>query len=140
MAAVFTHPFEHGHPDHDAAALAVALACRRLGASAPRHFEFASYHLGAAGRVFGSFRPGSGPAGIEIALTPAERARKRQALACFKTQAAIIAWFPLASEPLRPAPDYDFLQAPGPALYEHFHAMPTAAAWRAQAAEMLKRL
>src|SRR4051812_4148443 len=29
-AAVITHAYENGHPDHDTAALAVALACRRL--------------------------------------------------------------------------------------------------------------
>jgi LmbE family N-acetylglucosaminyl deacetylase len=143
MAAVVTHPFEHGHPDHDSTALAVSLACRRLaerGHAAPTRLEFASYHLEDQGRVFGRFRPGSGPAEVEIVLTPAELARKRQAIACFKTQAAILEPFPLTTEPLRLAPDYDFRRAPGPALYEGLEAMITSTQWLAQADAMLKRL
>jgi LmbE family N-acetylglucosaminyl deacetylase len=140
MAAVITHPFEHGHPDHDSTALAVSLACRRLGERAPLRLEFASYHLNEQGRVFGRFRPGSGPAETEIALAPAELAQKRAAISCFKTQAEILKQFPLTSEPLRPAPDYDFLKAPGAALYEQLPAMITAAEWRAQAEAILKRL
>lgn len=139
MAAVFTHPFEHGHPDHDSTALAVSLACRRL-TEPPRRFEFASYHLRDGERVFGHFRPGSGPAEVEIVLNPSELARKRQAIACFKTQAAILEQFPLTTEPLRPAPDYDFRQVPGPALYEGLEAMTTSKQWMARAEEILKRL
>jgi LmbE family N-acetylglucosaminyl deacetylase len=53
---VITHAYEGGHPDHDAAALAVKLAltqarepgtrepARRPGARRPVHAEFASYH------------------------------------------------------------------------------------------------
>jgi LmbE family N-acetylglucosaminyl deacetylase len=140
MAAVITHPFEHGHPDHDSTALAVSLACRRLGAEAPLRLEFASYHLHDGERVFARFRPVSGSAETEIALSPVERERKQEALACFKSQVEILKQFPQGFERLRPAPDYDFRQAPGPALYEQLPAMITAAAWRAQAAEMLRRL
>jgi LmbE family N-acetylglucosaminyl deacetylase len=140
MAAVITHPFEHGHPDHDSTALAVSLACRRLGDKAPRRLEFASYHLQDGKRVFLRFRPGSGPAETEIVLTPAELDRKQRAIACFKTQAEILMPFPLESERLRPAPDYDFRKAPGPALYEQLLAMITSAQWRAQAIAILERL
>jgi LmbE family N-acetylglucosaminyl deacetylase len=140
MAAVITHPFEHGHPDHDSTALAVSLACRRLGDKAPLRLEFASYHLHDGVRVFGRFRPGSGPAETEIVLTRAGRERKQRALACFKSQVEILKQFPLDSERLRPAPDYDFRKAPGPALYEQLPAMPSSAEWRAQAEAMLKRM
>jgi len=140
MAAVITHPFEHGHPDHDSTALAVSLACRRLGAKAPLRLEFASYHLQDGEKVFAQFRAGSGPDETEIALSPAERARKQQALACFKSQADILEQFPQGFERLRPAPAYDFTKAPGPALYEQLPAMITSAEWRAQAAKMLARL
>ncbi len=143
MAAVITHPFEHGHPDHDSTALAVSLACRRLkrrGEAGPVRLEFASYHLEDAGRVFGRFRPGSGPPETEIVLSPAELARKQRAIACFETQTEILQQFPLTAEPLRPAPDYDFRQAPGPALYEQLDAMITSAQWLAQADAILKRL
>jgi LmbE family N-acetylglucosaminyl deacetylase len=140
QAAVITHPFEHGHPDHDTVALAVSSACRKLGPAAPRRLEFASYHLEGDNRVFLRFRPGSGPAATEIVLTPAELQRKQQAIACFETQLELLQQFPLVSEWLRPAPDYDFRKAPGPALYEQLPAMPTSAAWLAQATKFLTRL
>ena len=143
MTAVITHPFEHGHPDHDSTALAVSLACRRLqesGRASPLRLEFASYHLEEEGRVFGRFRPKSGPTEVEIVLTPSELARKQQAVACFKTQAEMLQQFPLTSERLRSAPDYDFHKAPGPALYEELDAMPTSAAWLAKAEAILQRL
>ena len=44
LAAVFTHPYEGGHPDHDAVAFAVHRA-----ASCPV-FEFAGYHAGGVGQ------------------------------------------------------------------------------------------
>jgi N-acetylglucosamine malate deacetylase 2 len=143
MAAVITHPYEHGHPDHDTVALAVSLACRRLsarGEPSPQRLEFASYHLTEEGRIFGRFRAGSGPQEVEIALTPAELARKQQAIACFRTQAELLRNFPLTSEPLRPAPGYDFSRAPGPALYEELEAMTTSVQWLARADAILKRL
>src|SRR6266545_3371700 len=40
---VLTHPYEGGHPDHDAAAFAVHGACRLIDCP-PRRIEFASYH------------------------------------------------------------------------------------------------
>ncbi len=73
-------------------------------------------------------------------LTPSEFARKQEAIACFKTQTEILQQFPLTAEPLRPAPDYDFRCAPGPALYEGLEAMTTSAEWLAQAEAILKRL
>ena len=73
-------------------------------------------------------------------LTPAELARKQQAIACFKTQAEMLQQFPLTSERLRPAPEYDFRKAPGSALYEQLDAMITSAEWLAQADAILKRI
>ena len=48
---ILTHPYEGGHPDHDAAAFAVHAARRRIasvGDRAPVIAEFTSYHLGRA--------------------------------------------------------------------------------------------
>jgi LmbE family N-acetylglucosaminyl deacetylase len=142
MAAVITHPYEHGHPDHDTAALAVALACETLvarGEAPPERLEFASYHLDGNGPVLGRFRPDSGPPDAALVLTPAQLAMKQQALACFRIQAAFIAQFPLTPERLRPAPTYDFTAAPGPALYDQFGWRVSAAAWRAEAKEILEQ-
>lgn len=133
MGAVITHPYEHGHPDHDSAALAVAIACRRLAEGAPSRWEFASYHQGAAGPAFSCFWPDSSAPQTELALDGAATARKRAALACFETQAETLAHFPLGPERLRPAPPYDFTCAapPGTALYEQWAMSTTAEQWRA---------
>jgi LmbE family N-acetylglucosaminyl deacetylase len=132
VAAVVTHPFEHGHPDHDTAALAVTLACAALArrGDPPERYEFAGYHLGEAGPVFGRFR--DDPACPEVLIEPAEaeRARKRDAIACFATQAAMLAHFPLSPERLRPAPAYDFARPPGDSFYDRFGWDMTAAGWR----------
>ena len=51
-AVVVTHPYEGGHPDHDAAALAVRRAADRSGTAV---VEFACYHKREGDRVFGAF-------------------------------------------------------------------------------------
>jgi LmbE family N-acetylglucosaminyl deacetylase len=133
-AAVITHAYEHGHPDHDTAALAVALARRRLGGAAPAAFEFAGYHLGAEEPVYGSFWGGGG-----IALYPTDREieRKRAALAAYRSQRETLSFFPLAPERFRAAPDYDFGQAAPPrrALYDLYGCEVTAERWRELVAE-----
>lgn len=135
--AVVTHPYENGHPDHDSAAVAVALACERLGDLAPGQFEFASYHLGKAGRVFGAFWPGGEE--LVLNLSPQELGRKRNALAAYSSQTAILAEFPLTPERYRRAPDYDFTApaAPGRALYDEFGWDITSERWRARLAGLL---
>lgn len=135
MAAVLTHPYEHGHPDHDSAALAVA----RAAPDRPR-FEFASYHLTSQGPRFGAFWPDPACPETVIALTPEARAAKADAVACFATQRETLAQFDLATERLRPAPAYDFTRPapPGAALYERWGFREDAAAWRAHAARALE--
>src|SRR4051812_15871371 len=46
-AAILTHPYEGGHPDHDATAFAVHAACERVP-EPPEVYEFTSYHSAAA--------------------------------------------------------------------------------------------
>lgn len=139
--AVFTHPYEHGHPDHDTAALAVSLACARLGmrGPAPARYEFASYHLHHGTPVYGQFW--SDPETVEVAMTlsPGDLARKRAAADCFVSQRHVIARFPLAPERVRRAPRYDFGRPapPGAALYDAWGWTITSRDWRAQAAQAL---
>lgn len=132
--AVVTHAYEHGHPDHDTAALAVAKARRRLGSSAPPAFEFAGYHLGATGPVYGRFFGGGG---IELQLSPAELARKREAIEAFESQRDTLALFPVEPERFRRAPDYDFTKAapPGRALYDLYGWVITSEGWRSAVSE-----
>jgi N-acetylglucosamine malate deacetylase 2 len=135
MATVFTHPYEHGHPDHDSAALAVARAVP--GAA---RFEFASYHLAPAGPRFGAFWADPGSPETVIALTPEEQARKAEAIACFASQRETLAQFDLGAEHVRRAPAYDFSKPapPGSALYERWGFRECAAEWRARAARALE--
>jgi LmbE family N-acetylglucosaminyl deacetylase len=135
VAALFTHPYEHGHPDHDSAALAVALAVPDL----PR-FEMAFYHSGPDGARFGRFWPDPDSPETVIPLSPDEQHAKAEALACFATQGETLAQFPLTDERIRPAPRYDFSRPapPGAALYESWGFAESAADWRAQAARVLE--
>jgi LmbE family N-acetylglucosaminyl deacetylase len=148
-AAILAHPYEGGHPDHDAAAFAAHAACRMLGAgfgdSGPALLEMTSYHAlghrGDGGRVTGTFLPG-GPPALAIELSDGERRRKGAMLACFVTQRAVLAGFATESERYRVAPHYDFTQPPHPGrLYYEGEAWGTAGAlWRARAAAALAEL
>ena len=135
--AAITHAFEHGHPDHDTASVAVALASLRLGISAPERFEFAGYHLSDDGPVFGAFWPGGQDFSLQLA--PDELERKRRAIAAFESQHQTLAHFPLAPERFRRAPEYDFTAAapPGRALYDLYGWDITSQLWRSRLREIL---
>jgi LmbE family N-acetylglucosaminyl deacetylase len=111
---VLTHPFEGGHPDHDATAFAVHAARRllqRQGEAAPVIAEMAFYHLGPDGPVLQRFPPG-GPPGIVLELAEADWEVKRRMLACHETQQRTLAPFTDWVERFRPAPAYDFTRPP----------------------------
>jgi len=118
--AVITHAYEHGHPDHDTAALAVASACARLAADAPMRIEFATYHRTGDAIAFGRFYPDATSPETRLPLSRAQVALKRAAFAAHATQAGTLAQFDPARETLRPAPDYNFDSPapPGTAVYE----------------------
>lgn len=138
VEAVITHPYEAGHPDHDTAALAVAVACRAMGDGGPLRLEFAGYHLGANGPVFGTFRAAADRSEVELPLDETAQARKRAAIACFRTQAETLAQFPLAPERLRQAPDYSFDQPPGAPLWEQWGIGPAQQDWVRAARAVLR--
>lgn len=146
--SVFTHPYEGGHPDHDAAAFIVQAACARLARDAgraPRRLEFASYHARGTDIVRGAFWPDPLCAETVIELDSAQAARKRAALAQFVTQRSVIAEFPVEIERSRAAPYYDFANAaapppPGAALYDRFGWPLNSALWRREAARVLAEL
>lgn len=142
-ALVFTHPFEGGHPDHDAAALAVCTACtalRRNGRASPQRLEFACYHCGANQMVTGRFWSDAACPETTVHLSPDARRRKRDALACYATQSPVIARFDPDIERFRPAPDYDFLQPPAPAvaLYDLFGWRMNSGLWHGHANAVLQ--
>lgn len=107
---VVTHPYEGGHPDHDAVAFAVARGWP--GAIV----EMTSYHANPDGTLCAhAFLDGEGA--LHIDLSPAEQARKRRMFACFRTQSEVLAGFGVEHEAYRPAPGYDFRRPPAPAVY-----------------------
>lgn len=110
---VLTHPYEGGHPDHDAVAFAVHAAY-------PTPWEFTSYHAN-PDFVAEEFLPPHDDV-LTIELTPEDRARKRGIMECYRTQQEVLRLFPLRYERFRPAPKYDFEKPPHPGQlhYERF--------------------
>ena len=145
-AVVVTHPYEGGHPDHDATACAVHAACallRRDGDPAPALVEMASYHAGPQGIAIGQFLPADGCVPVMASLDAAARERKHRMLACFASQRQTLAQFPIsAAEPLRAAPAYRFDAPPHPGrlFYEGFAWGMTGARFRALAEQALAAL
>jgi LmbE family N-acetylglucosaminyl deacetylase len=149
--AVLTHPYEGGHPDHDAAAFAVHAACARVAAP-PEVYEFASYHAAAQATAVGSeARPGTIETGRFLAgsdqgelvvLDREAQDRKRRMFECFATQSHMLRHFGVEEERYRAAPAYDFTAPPhaGTLLYESFGWPLTGARWRLLAQEALRTL
>lgn len=112
---VCTHPYEGGHPDHDAIAVAVHAACRLLAAEGrqpPEVVEMASYHAGRDGPVFQDFAPEPETPILEIVLDEQALALKSRMLARHVTQQRTLAWFIDTAERFRLAPAYDFSRLP----------------------------
>ncbi len=139
-AAIITHAYEHGHPDHDTAALAVAHARARLGASAPQAYEFATYYRDGDHIRFGDFYPDADAPETRLPLSAAQREAKRAAFAAHASQASTLAQFDPARETLRPAPTYDFTRPapPARAAYELWGFALTPEAWLAATAPSSK--
>ncbi len=118
--AVLTHPYEGGHPDHDACAFAVHAAVRLLSSDLPV-LEAPFYHAGPQDVETGNFLPG-GPTPALHHLSAEQGRRKQERLACFVSQAETLALFKSTSEQFRVAPSYTFTQRPhaGTLFYENF--------------------
>ena len=134
VQVIITHPYEGGHPDHDATAFIAAHAGLPV-------VEFASYHADPGGGMrTGAFLPG--PDGVRLTLTPGEQARKRAMLAAFETQAATLTPFGTEAELFRLSPAYDFTRPPhdGTLHYERYDWGMTGERWRGLAAEARREL
>jgi N-acetylglucosamine malate deacetylase 2 len=146
---VITHPYEGGHPDHDATTFGVHTARRLLaqrGEKTPILVEAGSYHNSPNGIAVGAFLPSFLPneRGREIVRTLSEEEQdlKRRLLACFPTQRAMLSAFRTDEERFRPAPAYDFTRPPheGKLFYELFPWGMTGERFRALAREALGEL
>lgn len=149
VGLVFTHPYEGGHPDHDAAAFIVAAATRlyeRRGLRAPGVFEFTSYHngnpSGPAWMKTGEFLPEPAVHPVTLTLSTETQARKRQMLECFASQMEVVNLFPVTEERIRRAPRYDFTLPPHPGrlFYEDQDWGVTGTIWRRLAWNAMRQL
>jgi LmbE family N-acetylglucosaminyl deacetylase len=145
---IITHPYEGGHPDHDAAALVARLSLyitRRQNAGVAELVEMTSYHAARGTRVTGQFL--SSPPlladaiepALQLAMSAEERTRKARMLGCYVSQWHLLSDFPLEPEQLRPAPVYDFTRPAheGMLWYESLHWPLTGTRWRELAGRVL---
>ncbi|WP_437722228.1 PIG-L deacetylase family protein [Sorangium sp. So ce861] len=142
---VITHPYEGGHPDHDAAALAVhsaAVLALWNGVTSPLIFEAASYHAARGHLVTGEFIAQPSVPEIALRLSGEEVSKKRAMLACFSSQKETLAPFGAEVERFRPAPAYDFRMPPhdGALQYERLGFPIDGARWRRLASKTLTLL
>jgi LmbE family N-acetylglucosaminyl deacetylase len=142
---VLTHPYEGGHPDHDAVAFAVHAAAalsRTPGESSVSILEMTSYHDEGGATVRGEFLPGPRAREATLHLTDEERRLKRAMFGAYVTQRDILTRFRTETERFRIAPRYAFGAPPheGRLHYERFGFRMSGAMWRALARSALKKL
>jgi LmbE family N-acetylglucosaminyl deacetylase len=121
---IVTHPYEGGHPDHDACAFAVQRALELIRIQpVPLAVEASFYHAGPQGIETGTFLPTAHQTEeVLYQLSPAEQRQKAAFFACFETQQATLRLFSLTHERFRIAPSYDFATPPHaePVFYDRF--------------------
>jgi LmbE family N-acetylglucosaminyl deacetylase len=143
--AILTHPYEGGHPDHDATAFAVHAACALLqaeGLTPPVVLEMTSYHNRGGELASAVFLSDDACEELVFPLSEAERHAKAQLIAAFPSQQNTLRWFPIEVERFRVAPRYDFTRAPHDGLlyYELFDWGMTGARFRDLARQAMTEL
>jgi LmbE family N-acetylglucosaminyl deacetylase len=137
-AVLVTHPYEGGHPDHDAAAAVAKLATASCDPkSQPLLAEMTSYHAREGKCVTGEFLQDSSTNEISLEFADEDRDRKRQMMAAYASQRLVLEQFPIGRELLRPTPDYDFSHPPhaGKLWYECMGWAMSGSQWRERAAQ-----
>lgn len=106
---VVTHPYEGGHPDHDATAFAVHAAAGHTLVA-----EMTSYHRNALGGLEPGVFLGRAACGVSWPgdLDAADFARRDRILAAYASQREVLARLRIRREPIRCAPVYDFTSPP----------------------------
>jgi LmbE family N-acetylglucosaminyl deacetylase len=141
---LITHPYEGGHPDHDA----VAFACHhvyplleRRGVPLPGLVEMTSYFSRDGERVVGEFAQANGHAAT-IELGEEARAYKRDLYGCYESQKDLLATFALEVERLRKAPAYDFSEPPQAPeiLYDRYDLGTRSSQWLERSRAASQRL
>jgi len=150
--AVITHPYEGGHPDHDAAALIARTSVSAIGDHAPDLIEMTSYHARNGRCVTGAFLDNRTSRAdrvcvldlslLDLPLQEEERQRKNEMFAAYSSQRLVLENFTTEREQFRPALEYDFAKPPhiDKLWYECMQWPMTGARWRELAAEALERV
>lgn len=118
---IITHPYEGGHPDHDATAFAVHCALAATHGD-PAVWEWTGYHAAPDGSMATGRFAGSGGEERIFELSETQCRFKQRMFDCFATQRRVLENFGTAQERFRPAPEYDFTRPPnrGLVFYEQF--------------------
>lgn len=142
---VVTHPYEGGHPDHDATAFATHAALRlmkRNGLRPPALFEMALHPSTDSKAKVPEFLPGPEGETTTLLLDDRALALKQRMFACFESQRESLEASPFGPEKFRQPIAYDFTTPPqqGKLHYESFDWAPRRDEWQALACQALADL
>ncbi len=142
---VVTHPYEGGHPDHDATAFATHAALRLMklnGLEPPALFEMGLHPSEDFKAKVPDFLPGTERETTTLLLDDRAKEMKQRMFACFETQRESLDVSPIGPEKFRQPVAYDFTAAPkqGRLHYENFDWAPTREEWQSLASDALANL
>ena len=142
---VVTHPYEGGHPDHDATAFATHAALRLMklnGFKPPALFEMGLHPSEDFKAKLPDFLPGTEGETTTLLLDDRAREMKQRMFACFETQRESLEVSPIGPEKFRQPVAYDFTAPPqtGKLHYEKFDWAPTRDEWQSLACAALANL
>ena len=135
-----THPYEGGHPDHDACALLARLTTEMVAADVrPELAEMTSYHAREGACVTGEFLNSDPSSELIVALSEAQRYVKHKMMMAHASQRRVLQYFDTKHERYRKAPRYDFTKPPhnGKLWYECMNWQMTSKRWCAIAREAM---
>lgn len=142
---VVTHPYEGGHPDHDATAFATHAALRLIkenGFKPPVLFEMALHPSRDFKAKLSEFLPGPERETTTLLLDERARELKQRMFACFETQRESLEISPVGQEKFRQPANYDFSAPPqlGKLHYEQFDWALKSDEWQSLASKALAEL
>ncbi len=142
---VLTHPYEGGHPDHDATAFATHSAIRLLkenGLTPPVLFEMALHPSSDFKAKVPEFLPGCEGETTTLLLDKRAMELKRRMFECLETQKESMAASPIGPERFRKQLVYNFADPPngGKPHYENFDWAPRGQEWQSLARQALADL
>ena len=142
---VVTHPYEGGHPDHDATAFATHAALRLMkenGFRPPALFEMALHPSQDFRARLPEFLPGAERETTTLLLDKRAEDLKQRMFACLATQRESLGLSPVGPERFRQPTDYDFSVPPqnGKLHYENFDWALRSDEWQSLACKALAEL